>query len=111
MEELKTKGKRGGARLGAGRPKGSTGKLTAEGILDTVYKKTGQDYIEILIDDFNSARINGDGALVNKYHNLILNKVATTLTSVDVNESEDTITAKRLAFAEALAGLVSKQDK
>jgi len=41
-----------------------------------------------------------------KYHNLILNKVMHTLTTVEVVEGQDAIDAKSRAFAEAIAQIV-----
>lgn len=96
---------RGGARVGAGRPKGAT-PITIEGLLQSVKDKAnGQQYEEILIDDFMKARLAGDTHLTLKYHNLILNKVMNNLAKIEITEPQDAIEAKQLAFAEALAKL------
>lgn len=109
MDESNKPSGHGGARPGAGRPKGSKDRVSVSNLLTTLEAKTnGQTYEEILIEDFLTARLNNDGQLVQKYHNLISNKVMNTLAAVEVTESDDTIEAKRAAFAEALSRLVGK---
>ena len=106
MEKIDTKEKKknGGARPGAGRPVGSKSQITIEGLLDQVLKQTnGQDYEQLLVQDFISARLNDDKNLVLKYHNLILNKVMNSLARIEVTDSADAVEAKKLAFAQALA--------
>ena len=103
---------RGGARPGAGRPKGSTERVTIQGLLDALEQRGGQSYVETLAQDFYEARANQDGHLTMKYHNLILNKVAASLASVEVVESEDAVAAKAQAFSDALLALAgTKKDK
>jgi hypothetical protein len=100
------KKKHGGARKGAGRPKGSRDKVSIGSLLETIYQQSnGQDYEDILIRDFLEARDSHDKQLVLKYHNLILNKIMNTLAKVEVTDSTDAIAAKQAAFAEALAKL------
>jgi len=104
--EVKEKKKHGGARPGAGRPKGSTEQVTIGRLLETIKTQAkGKDYEEILVEDFLRARNNGDTHMTVKYHNLILNKVMNNLAKIEVTESEDLVEAKQLAFAEALAKL------
>ena len=106
MDEQNKPNTHGGARPGAGRPKGSKDRVSVSSLLTTLEAKTnGQTYEEILIEDFLTARLNNDGQLVQKYHNLISNKVMNTLAAIEVTEGEDTIEAKRAAFAEALSKL------
>ena len=98
------KSNRGGARKGAGRPKGSRDKVSVGSLLETIYQQSqGQDYEDILVRDFLEARDGHDKQLVLKYHNLILNKIMNTLAKVEVTDSTDAIEAKQKAFAEALA--------
>ena len=95
----------GGARAGAGRKKGGTNGLTIESLLVAVQSRaSGQSYEELLAEDFIHARAN-DKHLAQKYHNLILSKVAATLSRVETIESEDITAQKAAAFAEALASL------
>jgi hypothetical protein len=102
----------GGARKGAGRPKGSSNMLSAEGLLSTLESKSGgQPYEDLLVEDFLQARNHGDTQLMLKYHNLILNKVMNSLAKIEVTDSKDAIEMKQAAFAEALAKLTGvKQD-
>jgi hypothetical protein len=106
-----TKG-HGGARKGAGRPKGSRDQVSIKNLLETLDAKTGgRDYEDLLIEDFLQARNYGDTQLTLKYHNLILNKVMNSLAKIEVTDSKDAIEAKQAAFAEALAKLTNiKQD-
>jgi hypothetical protein len=104
-------GGRGGARKGAGRPKGGKNLITVEGLLQQVYAQSkGSDYEEILVKDFLAARQSGDGQLLLKYHNLILNKVMNSLAKIEVTDSADAIEAKKAAFAEALAKLTGTNE-
>ena len=93
--------RRGGARAGAGRPRGSTDKITIAGLLEAVDTTAGRPYVEVLAEDFVKAR-GTDPHLAQKYHNLILNKVAATLAVVEVTETDDAVARKAEAFAEAL---------
>jgi hypothetical protein len=97
---------KGGARKGAGRPKGGTNQVSVNGLLEALEKKTnGVKYETILMEDFITARNNKDQQLVIKYHNLILNKLMTHISKIEITDSQETIDAKQQAFAEALAKL------
>lgn len=99
-------GGRGGARKGAGRPKGSTEQVTIDGLLLALKEKSGgKPYEALLVEDFLGARTRGDSQLTVKYHNLILNKVMNSLAKIEVTDSQDAIESKQLAFADALAKL------
>jgi hypothetical protein len=98
----------GGARAGAGRPKGTTTTVSIASLLGAIDNHAGRPYIELLAEDFVHARGN-DKNLAQKYHNLILNKVAATLTQVETVDSADSIEAKAEAFAEALALIAGKK--
>jgi len=109
MEKTETsakKKKHGGARSGAGRPKGSKNTISVHQLLDQIHQQAnGQDYEELLIRDFLEVRNGHNKELLLKYHHLILNKVMNTLAKVEVTDSADTVEAKKQAFAEALAKL------
>ena len=94
---------RGGARKGAGRPKGVRNKVTVQDLLAAIDTQTGQSYEELLVSDFIAARQGNDNHLIHKYHTLISNKILSTLASVEVTDSEDAVRAKQAAFAEAMA--------
>lgn len=95
---------RGGARKGAGRPKGSVDKVTIAGLLNEIELQSGRSYQSMLAQDFIDSR-NGDRNLAAKYHNLILNKVMATMSSVEVTNPAGEVEAKQAAFADALAKL------
>jgi len=108
--EQKKKSNHGGARPGAGRKPGSKDKVTIKYLLDVLDQRTGgQSYEEILVEDFLNARLNNDTQLMLKYHNLISNKVLSTLNTVETVESEDAVAAKAEAFAQALADITKKK--
>lgn len=107
----KIKGKNGGVRPGAGRPKGSKSHITIEGLLNQVQAQTkGQDYEALLIQDFLDARNGHNKELLLKYHNLILNKVMNSLAKIEVTDSADAVEAKKLAFADALSKLAGLEN-
>ena len=108
-EPKKPKDRRGGPRPGSGRPKGTTDRVTIAGLLGAIELTNGQTYLEILAEDFRLAR-DHDRNLTQKYHHLILNKVAATLTNVEVVESDDQVAAKALAFQDALVKLQALTD-
>ena len=104
--EKKPKGKIGGARPGAGRPKGSKDQVSIGSLLAQLHQQTGgRDYEELLVSDFLQARNEGDKQTVLKYHNLILNKVMDSLAKIEVTDSAEAVESKKQAFAEALAKL------
>ena len=104
----------GGARKGAGRPKGGKNHITIEYLLQEIESQSkGKTYESILVHDFLESRDNRDTQLMLKYHNLILNKVMNNLAKIEVTDSQDAVEAKQLAFAEALAKLtgITPEDK
>jgi len=104
QKQKKVRGKHGGVRPGAGRPKGSKPQITIQDLLAQVHTQSnGKDYEELLVQDFMAARAANDTQLMLKYHNLILNKVMNSLAKIEVNDSADAVEAKKAAFAEALA--------
>ena len=107
MEQPKQKiSSRGGARPGAGRKKGSTDNVTIKYLLEVLATKSGgQSYEEILVDDFLTARLANDTQLMLKYHNLLGNKLFSTLAKVEVTEGPDAVQAKQDAFKAAIAKL------
>ena len=106
-QPLKSKG---GPRKGAGRPKGGTNQVSVNGLLAALEQKTkGVGYETILMEDFINARNNNDQQLVIKYHNLILNKLMTHISKIEITDSQDAIDMKQKAFTDALAKLAGIQ--
>ena len=96
----------GGARPGSGRPKGSTDKLTARHILETAERIIGKPLIESVMEGYRDTILDGDRRHRTIYEKMLVDKVATTLFDVEVTEDEDLLSAKRQAFAEAMAAAV-----
>jgi hypothetical protein len=114
MKTPEKKSGRGGRRAGAGRPSGSRDRVSIQGLIQALDQRTGgQSYEELLVEDFIQARVNQDGNLTQKYHHLLSNKLLADRLDIEVNEDADTVTAKRAAFAAALAAVagLNKQDK
>lgn len=98
----------GGKREGAGRKEGSKHMITVKGLMEAVEAKSGgQNYTEILVDDFLNARKTNDTQLMMKYHQLILQKVLVNVSKIEITEGQDIVQAKQAAFAEALAKLTA----
>lgn len=74
--------KRGGARVGGGRKKGSTQKLSAQTILAAIEQKD-KPFAEGFAEDYHNARMGDDKHLVQKYQSMILNKVVADKQEID----------------------------
>ncbi len=83
------KGKKGGPRKNSGRPKGVTNKISAVSILQQI-ALVDVPFEVGLAEDYARARRSGDAYLVQKYHNMILNKVVAD--KVDVTSNGETVT-------------------
>jgi hypothetical protein len=75
--------KRGGARVGGGRRKGSTQKLSAQTILAAIEDKD-KPFAEGFAEDYHNARMGDDKHLLQKYQSMILNKVVADKQEIDV---------------------------
>lgn len=101
----------GGARPGAGRPKGQTNRLTAKEILDTANSMLGKPFIVSLLEGYIETINAGDTRNRVTYEKIILDKTATTIIEAEVTDTTGALEAKQAAFAEALAKLMgTKQD-
>ena len=103
----------GGAREGAGRPKGQTTRLTAKEILDTAQNMLGKPFVVSLMEGYIDTINSGDTRNRVTYEKIILDKTATTIIEAELTDSTDAIEQKKAAFAEALARLtgISQDDK
>lgn len=95
----------GGARTGAGRPKGQTNKLTAKEILETAENMLGKPFVVSLMEGYMQAIQDGDTKNRVTYEKIILDKTATTIIEAEIIDSDAALEAKKAAFAEALAKL------
>lgn len=96
---------RGGARPGAGRPKGSINKITGMSLIEAIQQASGRPFDELIAEGYQDAIINGDNKLRLEYERMILGKVVSDRTTVETIESEDVTNQKAEAFAEALRSL------
>ena len=104
---LTSEKRHGGARPGAGRPKGSTDKLTARLLLETCQQVIGKPFEVSLLEGYRDTILNGDARNRATYEKMLLDKVSSTLIEAEVTDSEDGVAAKALAFQESLAKLAS----
>lgn len=110
-KETAKKTSHGGAREGAGRPKGGTNKLTGKEILETAEKMLGKPFIVSLMEGYIDTINSGDMRNRVTYEKLILDKTASTIIEAEVKDSADAIEQKKAAFAEALAKLVGVSEE
>ena len=96
---------RGGARPGAGRPKGSTALITARTLVEAIEQESGKPFEQMLAEGYVDAVHNGDHKTRLEYERMILGKVVSDRTAVEVVESEDVAAQKAEAFAQALLAL------
>jgi len=96
---------RGGARPGAGRPKGSTNKITMDGILQSLDQHLGKSYAEQIAINYATALNRADWAGVRDYDKVLLGKVVADKTEITQVEGEAEIDQRQQAFAEALQAL------
>ena len=108
---IKVKGKNGGARPGAGRPKGSTNKIKIEELMATIEVIAGRPYGDLLAQNYVDAINRHDWNGVRDYDKAFMNKMIADKQEVEVINTEDQIQAKAQAFAEALIELSKKRDK
>ena len=99
---------RGGARAGSGRPRGSTTKVTIESLMANIELAAGQNYAEILAQNYVGAITRSDWAGVRDYDRAFMNKMIAERVEVDVNQSEDALAAKAAAFAQAIQTITGK---
>ena len=94
---------RGGARVGSGRPKGSTTKVKLEDLMQNIELVTGRSYGELLAHNYAGAISRSDWNGVRDYDKAFMNKMLADKTEVATVESDDVVAQKQRAFAEAIA--------
>jgi hypothetical protein len=98
---------RGGARAGAGRPKGSTNKLKMEDLLRDLESALGRSYGQQIADNYVTSISRSDWASVRDYDKILLGKIIADRQEVTVDNTQDVREAKEQAFTEALASLTN----
>ena len=104
---MERKSNYGGARAGAGRPKGSTNKITAQDLLDAAHKVNGKPFVINLMEGYQQSIDENNNKVRVMYEKMILDKVIADRQQIEVVESDEALQAKRQAFAEALANLTT----
>ena len=102
---------RGGRRAGAGRPKGSTSKITLEDLVGHIETHVGMSFAERVAISYASAINRADHAGVRDYEKILLAKLVADKQEVEVVENSDAAEAKQAAFQEALAKLAVLNSK
>jgi len=104
---------RGGRRPGAGRPKGSTAMITGLTLIQAIEQQSNRPFEQLLAEGYSRAIAENNNKLRLEYERMILAKVVSDRTTVEVTENEDLVEAKKIAFAEAVAALTktTTQDK
>ena len=100
---------RGGARAGAGRPRGSTNKITMEHLLASLDNRLGVSYAEQIATNYASAIQREDWSGVRDYDKVLLGKIVADKLEVENREGEDAVAARAEAFAQALADIAGKK--
>ena len=101
---------RGGARPGAGRPKGSGNKLTVDRLLDSIDAAMGQPLEEVIANNYIKAQ--ADPKLSFQYEQLFLNKVMADRQQLEIDDTS-TVENRQDAFLKALetiGAVAIKQD-
>ncbi len=102
---------RGGARAGAGRPKGTGNSISVKALLDAIETETGVPFETAVARGYHEAQLSDDKHLQHKWTNLILSKVMSTQTKIEVEDHRNTIESKQEAFALALANFNLQQER
>ena len=102
-----TEKKWGGARPGAGRPKGSSNKIRIEDLIDSIENRSGMSYPEQVAANYVSAITREDWARVENYDRALLNKIVADKNDITVEDVGETIKAKESAFQEAISAIMS----
>jgi hypothetical protein len=96
----------GGARPGAGRPKGSTALITARTLIQAIEQKNKKPFEELLAEGYFNAIEERNNKMRIEYERMFLGKLVADKQEVEIKDSEETVQAKQEAFAQALADLV-----
>ena len=96
---------RGGARPGAGRPKGSGHKYDIQDLLAHIEMHTGQPFAERVAVNYALAIQREDWGGVRDYDRVLLGKLVADKQAVEVTDSAESVEAKKAAFADALASM------
>ena len=102
---------RGGPRPGSGRPKGSGNSISVKTLLEAVEATTGQPFEESVAQGYRDALLGDDNHLKHKWTNLIMSKVMSTQTRIEVEDHRNLIEEKQEAFRVAMANMIAQSER
>ena len=102
---------RGGVRVGAGRPRGSTTKIKIEDLMAAIELQSGESYGELLARNYVSAISRSDWNGVRDYDKAFMNKMIADKSEVTTVESSEALAQKQAAFAQAIAQITGINQK
>lgn len=97
----------GGARPGAGRPKGSTHKIKIEDLIDSIETMAGMTYAERFSLNYMEAIGREDWTKVENYDRALLNKIVADKQEILVEDISDSIEIRRKALIAALESITA----
>lgn len=83
MNQDENKRGRGGPQPGAGRPRGSRTKLSAQDLLDQIKTTCGKPFEELVAEGYRDSILNGETAVRQGYEKMILSKVIADKQEID----------------------------
>jgi hypothetical protein len=96
------KSRAGGRRPGAGRPVGSTNKISIQSILTSVYNQTGENLEDLIAQGYAESIENNDSNTRLQYEKMFLGKVVGDRINVEHSDDQQQLEFKKTAFAEAI---------
>jgi hypothetical protein len=96
---------RGGVREGAGRPKGSSNKVSGKELLEAAEQIIGKPFVVSLMEGYRDTILDNDRKHREVYEKIIIDKVSSNLFDVEVTDNAEALEAKKAAFAAALASI------
>jgi hypothetical protein len=97
------KSRAGGRRAGAGRPAGSTNKISVQSILTSVYNQTGENLEDLIARGYAESIENNDRNTRLQYEKMFLSKVVGDKINVEHSDDQQQLELKTAAFAQAIA--------
>jgi hypothetical protein len=97
----------GGARPGAGRPKGSGQVIKIQDLILELENETNMPYAQRLAINYSEAIQRSDWNRVENYDRAFMNKMIADKNEIEVTEPTDALAQRQQAFAAAIAKIAS----
>ena len=104
---IKSSNGHGGARAGAGRPKGSSNKIQIEELIDSLEKHIGMPYVDRFALNYIDAVGREDWTKVENYDRALLNKMVADRQDITMETIGDAAGDKESAFISAMNALIN----